>query len=521
MPQARETEASPANAEAARPATRRSEWTRLQNRFGGAMAVANVTGAIVTFVFLTWLAPIGSDDDPDLALLNAIVFAAYLLTTFPVVGLMIPRLLRPIAAWWITDRQPSPRERKHALRHPLRQLGLHAAAWAGAAVIFGVLNGATSSPRVGAQVALGIVLGGAITCAVGYLLAERILRPVLARALAAGVPERPVSPGVATRMVLAWALGAGVPLLGVAAIGLGELTGEEESAERIAAAVLFLAVAGLVVGLITIRLAARSVADPVEAVRGAQREVEAGELEAEVEVYDGSEVGLLQAGFNRMVSGLRERERLRDLFGRHVGEEVARHALERGAALGGEIRPCAALFVDVVGSTALAAARPAPEVVELLNRFFAVIVEVVRGHRGWVNKFEGDAALCVFGVPVAEGDAASCALAAARELDERLTRELPELRAAIGVSFGEVVAGNVGAAERYEYSVIGDPVNEAARLSELAKRHPSRLLASESIVKAAGAGERERWSLGEAVTLRGRSEPTRLAAPATAVTRSV
>jgi adenylate cyclase len=366
-------------------------------------------------------------------------------------------------------------------------------------------------------VALGVVLGGAITGAIGYLLAERILRPIVARALAHGVPEQPASPGVATRMLLAWALGAGAPLLGVAAIAIGELTGEEESAERIAGAVLFLAIAGLVVGLFAIRLAARSVADPVESVRGAQRDVESGELEAEVPVYDGSEVGLLQAGFNRMVGGLRERELLRDLFGRHVGAEVARHALERGTKLGGEVRPCAALFVDVVGSTALTAARPAPEVVELLNRFFAVIVEVTRERGGWVNKFEGDAALCVFGVPVADADPASRALAAARELCERLAREIPELRAAIGVSFGDVVAGNVGAAERYEYTVIGDPVNEAARLSELAKARPSRLLASEAIVDAADAGERELWSLADSVTLRGRAGPTRLAEPRTRV----
>jgi hypothetical protein len=115
-----DTQVRPAESEAARLAARRGEWARLQNRFGGAMAVANVIGAVVTFIFLTWLAPIGQRDDPDLALLNAIVFAAYMLATFPLVGLMIPRLLGPIADWWIPDRSPSLRERERALRHPLR-----------------------------------------------------------------------------------------------------------------------------------------------------------------------------------------------------------------------------------------------------------------------------------------------------------------------------------------------------------------------------------------------------------------
>jgi adenylate cyclase len=213
------------------------------------------------------------------------------------------------------------------------------------------------------------------------------------------------------------------------------------------------------------------------------------------------------------VTGLRERERLQDLFGRHVGEEVARRALDRGVELGGEVRECAALFVDVVGSTQLAASRPPAEVVALLNRFFATVVEVIHAHGGWVNKFEGDAALCVFGVPLDSGDAATRALRAARELHGRLRGDISELRGTIGLSFGRAVAGNVGAAERFEYTVIGDPVNEAARLSELAKDRSSGVLASEAIVRAADPSEAARWRLGEAITLRGRAAPTRIAEP--------
>ena len=83
----------------------------------------------------------------------------------------------------------------------------------------------------------------------------------------------------------------------------------------------------------------------------------------------------------------------------------------------------------------------------------------------------------------------------------------------MGVAVGTVVAGNVGTSERYEYTVIGDPVNEASRLTELAKKHDGRVLASEETVAAAGESEAARWKLGESTTLRGRSEPTRLAEP--------
>ena len=114
---------------------------------------------------------------------------------------------------------------------------------------------------------------------------------------------------------------------------------------------LLLAVAGLAVGLAATMLAARSVGEPVRAVQEAMASVERGEFDARVPVNDGSEVGQLQAGFNRMAAGLAERERLRDLFGRHVGQDVARAALDGELRLGGEEREVAVLFVDVIGST--------------------------------------------------------------------------------------------------------------------------------------------------------------------------
>jgi adenylate cyclase len=231
-------------------------------------------------------------------------------------------------------------------------------------------------------------------------------------------------------------------------------------------------------------------------------------------VFDGSDLGLLQAGFNRMAEGLREREELRDLFGRHVGEDVARAALERGIELGGEELEVAVLFVDIVGSTELAAERPPQEVVSRLNEFFGIVVEVVEDHGGLVNKFEGDAALAIFGAPLPLDDAAGCALAAARVLAARLSEDVDELDAGIGVSAGRAVAGNVGSEARFEYTVIGDAVNEAARLCELAKEADGHVLASAAALEAASGDEAGRWREGEQVQLRGRREETRVATPA-------
>src|SRR5207248_2052417 len=247
-------------------------------------------------------------------------------------------------------------------------------------------------------------------------------------------------------------------------------------------------------------------------VREGMRRVASGDLGAEVPVDDDGELGLLQAGFNHMASGLRERERLRELFGGYVGEEVARRALESGVSLEGEERDVSVLFVDVVGSTALAERRPPVEVVALLNRFFDAVVRAVDSEDGWVNKFEGDAALCVFGAPMAQADHAARVLRAAVALRNAI-RSVEGLDAGIGVSSGIAVAGNVGSERRYEYTVVGDPVNEAARLTELAKSHVGRIVVSDRTVDSAGASG-DGWRPGECVTLRGRTRPTQTFVPA-------
>ncbi len=230
-------------------------------------------------------------------------------------------------------------------------------------------------------------------------------------------------------------------------------------------------------------------------------------------MYDGTELGQLQAGFNQMVAGLREREQLRDLFGRHVGRDVAEAATIGDVELGGETRVVSVLFVDIVGSTAMATEREPGEVVDLLNRFFGVVVEEVDRHQGLVNKFIGDAVLAIFGAPVELDDHATQALAAARAMATRLADEVPELEAGVGVATGEAVAGNVGDETRFEYTVIGDAVNAAARISDLAKKVDARLLAALESVEAADDEEAAHWQQYESVTLRGRSSETPLAVP--------
>ena len=491
---------------------------RLAVPYAVLMIGANVIGTAIVFALFVWVLPVPAiDDAAHVRQVNLLWVAGYLAFAVPAGVVWVLWLLRPVMAWLREDRPPTEAEQRIVLLTPARELVVHGTLWALGAVVFTVLN-ARYSGELALLVAITVGLAAAATCAVAYLLAQRVLRPVAARALADQVPDDPALPGITTRLLLTWALGTGVPVLGVTLIGAGVLLGViDASADRVAIAAVSLGGVALIVGVAVMALTARSLADPLESMRGAVRRVQRGDQDVEVDVYDGSELGLLQAGFNRMVAGLREREELRDLFGRQVGEEVARQALDRGITLGGEELEVAVLFIDLVGSTELAHERPPAEVVELLNEFFCVVVEVVDDEGGTVNKFVGDAALVVFGAPLPHDDAAGAALRAARRLRERLAEEVPQCDVGIGVSAGTAVAGNIGAQQRFEYTVIGDPVNEASRLTELAKQHDGRVLASEAALQRAGdAAEAPRWTLGATETLRGRAAPTRLAAPTAA-----
>lgn len=477
-----------------------------------ATTVANVLGAALAVLLLFFVLPVPEEAEASTSAGTVVAVASYVAFALAFGVWRGLRIGTRAAGWLLEERQPTSRERRASLAIPARIFRLQLALWLAAAVLFAATVGSTSA-LFAFEVGITVAMSGLATATIAFLLAVRYGRALAARALADEPPREVRVLGVRVRALLVWAIGTGIPIAGTLLIGSFALGLDDIDKTELARAVVVLSAVALGVGLLATSIFSRSLSDPLTALRAALRRVEDGDLDVRVTVNDATEVGYLQAGFNDMVEGLRERERVRDIFGRHVGEDVARRALEHGAGLGGEEREAAALFVDVIGSTRLAAQRSPTDVVALLNAFFDVVVDVVRAHGGFVNKFEGDGALCVFGAPIADDDAADAALAAAREMKERLAADVPELRAAVGVSAGVVVAGNVGARDRFEYTVIGDPVNEAARLSELAKDRPGAVCASGAALARASEEERARWTEADEVVLRGRSAPTQVAVP--------
>jgi adenylate cyclase len=477
------------------------------------ISTAHITGALLA-VGAGALTSANIKGENGFGRLDLIIFAIYLPFSVLLAGWMFTRRTEKVTSWMVEERPPTTAEQRSALALPLYLAAGSMILWTGAAIIWSVLTIATHHDGAyTVRVALSIILGGLTACGLTYLLVEWTIRPITARALAGNVPECVIAPGVRTKLLLSWAVGADVFLLMIGLSFVGRPADEPPSA----AAIWFIIGAGLVAGSLVVYVATRSLVNPLLELRQAVGKVQRGNLDVKLDVNDGGELGLLQAGVNEMVLGLRERRTLQDLFGRHVGDEVARQALEQGeVALGGERREVGVIFVDVIGSTNLVQSRSPEAVVDLLNRFFATVVEVVAAEGGWVNKFEGDGALCVFGAPVAQKDFAVRALRAARVLRRELlslAAANPELDAAIGVSAGSVVAGNIGDERRYEYTVIGTPVNEAARLTDEAKHRLGRVLAGEEAVSRAG-DEATAWRVSGELQLRGIGEPVLVYEPA-------
>jgi adenylate cyclase len=412
-------------------------------------------------------------------------------------------LQRRTLRWVLHGERPSREDAHRAVRMPLDMGVISIVLWCAGALVVGLVGaGVGLDTPTNLGIVGGTLLAGCAAAGLTNLLMARVNTTISRAALAAQPPESAPIFGVGYRLLFNWLLTSAVPLLGLVLI----LSAPHDKTNIVGAAIV-VALLGIGLGALSTALLTRAIGTPLRRIVTALATVGEGRFDTSVEIDDPGEIGLVQSGFNQMVEGLHERERIQDLFGRHVGPSVAAQAIAGGVTLRGETREVVALFVDITGSTRLTRETEPVEFVQRLNRFFEIVVSEVEGAGGLLNKFEGDAALCVFGAPVELPDPATAALRTARAIRDRVV-EVGEFEIGIGVASGPVVAGQIGAASRLEYTVIGDAVNEAARLTELAKRVDGWVLAGAAAIEAADPAEREHWRAGRALRLRGREEPT-------------
>lgn len=257
-----------------------------------------------------------------------------------------------------------------------------------------------------------------------------------------------------------------------------------------------------ILGLMFSLFISTGITGPVRRLLEGTRAVEAGRLDGSIDVTTRDEIGQLTTAFNNMVEQLRHKERLRETFGRYVDPRVVEGLIDPQSltASDGERRVMTVLFCDMKGFTSLSEGTTPQGLVKVMNHYLSTMSGPIRGHRGIIDKYIGDAIMAYWGPPFTEdSEQARLACLAAVEMADRgtaLRTELPELlgvrtvpsdcEVRIGIATGEVLVGSIGSEFMMSYTVMGDAVNLASRLENANKFYGSHSLASEAAIKAAG-----------------------------------
>jgi class 3 adenylate cyclase len=479
------------------------------------LAAGNLLGALVTFVYFSVIdRPLGQAP-PGLRTSGVLFFAvgmAFLSGAGFWLGL---RWVRPVAAWMA--RAPADRAnlaplevRQRLLMMPWQMARIAFVGWVLAGVIFGVggnLLSGTFTPARALRAMFGItVVAGSVTTAFIFLVTEHMWR----RRLPAFFPHGDLSAvpgvlrlGVLTRLLATFALISAVPLavLGVQAYGrAAAMAGADAAAaeallQGMGTFILFMLAIGGIVAVGLAVLVARSVARPLGDLEAAMREVGRGNLDVRCPVVSTDEIGAVTEGFNRMLEGLRERERIRETFGKYVTREVRDEILSGRVSLGGRRREVTLLFSDLRDFTPWVEAHAPEAVVRDLNDYFTLMEGAIRAHGGLVIQYIGDEIEAVFGAPLPDPRHAEQAVRAALEMRARLAawngqREAagrPLFRHGIGIHTGEVLAGAIGSPDRLSYALVGDAVNLASRLQDLTKEMKTDVVVSGATQRRLGA----------------------------------
>ncbi|MCW3000883.1 MAG: adenylate/guanylate cyclase with integral rane sensor [Conexibacter sp.] len=415
----------------------------------------------------------------------AVAEVAVLIENTLAIGL-VWRLLRPADPWLKGDRSAQPAAQAW---HALAGMPLAFVRW-GRAVPF-LLNVVPIAAFLAIELDVPfwpsffiLAAGCSVVLLYGVFLRffglELVLRPVLEK-ISGDLPD---GPGMARVSVpLKWKLLIALPAInivsGVTVVGFA--SPKDAGLDQLGVGVLVTIAVAFTISLELSLLLLRSIVQPIQELQSGTARVAQGDLSVRVPVLGTDETGRLAGSFNQMVSGLAERERLREAFGAFVDPDVAERVLNEGTSLEGQEVEVTILFLDIRGFTGFAEREGPREAVARLNELYELIVPVLVRHGGNANKFVGDGLLGVFGAPEKLADHADRAVAAALDISACVREHYGErLRIGIGLNSGSVVAGTIGGGGRVEFTVIGDVVNTAARVEEATRLTGDDVLLTEA-----------------------------------------
>ncbi|MBL4606805.1 MAG: HAMP domain-containing protein [Pseudomonadales bacterium] len=260
---------------------------------------------------------------------------------------------------------------------------------------------------------------------------------------------------------------------------------------------------------------------PINQILDASKAISEGRYDVNLSERRNDELGILMSSMNKMGQGLLQKQQVEEVFSRYVSPQVARKAIGdltslEEVKLGGRHIDASVLFADIVGFTSLSESMPADEISELLNYYFSLIEKSTEFCHGYIDKYIGDCAMIVFGVPYEVDDhrfnSLSCAWMILQVVEQinvvRKSKGLPIVELRIGANSGSMLAGNIGSKNRMEYTVVGDAVNLASRLSHAGGS--GEIILTGTVFEHSSVRDKIAATAQGEIQLRGKSKPSRV-----------
>lgn len=250
--------------------------------------------------------------------------------------------------------------------------------------------------------------------------------------------------------------------------------------------IVILSVAFVFIGIFLTVLISKNLSSALSEITEVLRRVGRGKFQDTVRVTTNDEIGYIGDVVNKMISGLQEREVIKDVFGKYVSRDIRDEILSGNIPLDGEKKIVTALFCDLRNFTTLTEKHDPKFIIKIMNHYFKEMDEAIQSNNGLVMQFIGDEIYAVFGAPIALPSHPSKAFRAGIEMNRRLAelntkfekRGWPTLRHGIGIHTGESLAAIIGSPQRGSYSLVGDNINLASRLQSLTKEFGCKMILS-------------------------------------------